>query len=35
MVKVMVKGDFECIGVMEKSLLGKFAEFKESLPGRR
>ena len=33
--KAMVKGDPERAGVMEKSLLGKFAEFKESLPGRK
>src|SRR5438105_1385246 len=35
MAKAMVKGDPERIGVMEKSLLGKLQEFKESLPGRR
>ena len=35
MAKAMVKGDPERAGVMEKSLLGKLAEFKESLPGRR
>jgi hypothetical protein len=29
-----VKGDPERIGVMQKSLVGKLAEFKESLPGR-
>jgi pyruvate dehydrogenase (quinone) len=31
----MVKGDPERVGVMEKSLLGKLAELKESLPGRK
>src|SRR5207248_10502491 len=31
----MVTGDPERAGVMEKSLLGKLAEFKESLPGRK
>jgi pyruvate dehydrogenase (quinone) len=35
MAKAMVKGDPERTGVMEKSLLGKLVEFKESLPGRR
>jgi pyruvate dehydrogenase (quinone) len=35
MAKAMVKGDPERTGVMQKSLLGKLAEFKESLPGRR
>jgi pyruvate dehydrogenase (quinone) len=35
MAKAMVKGDPERVGVMEKSLLGKLAEFKESLAGRR
>jgi pyruvate dehydrogenase (quinone) len=35
MAKAMVKGDPERIGVMEKSLVGKLQEFKESLPGRR
>jgi pyruvate dehydrogenase (quinone) len=35
MAKAMVKGDPERIGVMDKSLLGKLAELKESLPGRR
>jgi pyruvate dehydrogenase (quinone) len=35
MAKAMVKGDPERTGVMEKSLVGKLAEFKESLPGRR
>jgi pyruvate dehydrogenase (quinone) len=35
MAKAMVKGDPERTGVMEKSLLGKVAEFKESLPGRK
>jgi pyruvate dehydrogenase (quinone) len=34
MAKAMVKGDPEAVGVMEKSLLGKLVEFKESLPGR-
>jgi pyruvate dehydrogenase (quinone) len=34
MAKAMVKGDPERTGVMEKSLLGKLQEFKESLPGR-
>ena len=34
MAKAMVKGDPERIGVMQKSLLGKLQEFKESLPGR-
>ena len=34
MAKAMVKGDHERIGVMQKSLVGKLAEFKESLPGR-
>jgi pyruvate dehydrogenase (quinone) len=34
MAKAMVKGDPERIGVMQKSLVGKLAEFKESLPGR-
>ncbi|HZQ66137.1 MAG TPA: thiamine pyrophosphate-requiring protein [Gaiellaceae bacterium] len=34
MAKAMVK-DPERVGVMEKSLRGKLAEFKESLPGRR
>jgi pyruvate dehydrogenase (quinone) len=34
MARAMVKGDPERIGVMEKSLLGKLMEFKESLPGR-
>jgi hypothetical protein len=33
MAKAMVK-DPERVGVMEKSLLGKLEEFKESLPGR-
>ena len=33
--KAMVKGDPERTGVMEKSLVGKLAEFKESLPGRK
>jgi pyruvate dehydrogenase (quinone) len=35
MAKAMVKGDPERVGVMEKSLLGKLQEFKESLPGRK
>jgi pyruvate dehydrogenase (quinone) len=35
MAKAMVKGDPERIGVMEKSLLGKLQEVRESLPGRR
>jgi pyruvate dehydrogenase (quinone) len=35
MAKAMVKGDPERVGVMEKSLLGKLAEFRESLAGRR
>jgi pyruvate dehydrogenase (quinone) len=35
MAEAMVKGDPERMGVMEKSLLGKLAEFTESLPGRR
>jgi pyruvate dehydrogenase (quinone) len=35
MAEAMVKGDPERTGVMEKSLLGKVQEFKESLPGRR
>jgi pyruvate dehydrogenase (quinone) len=35
MAKAMVHGDPERAGVMEKSLLGKLQEFKESLPGRR
>ena len=34
MAKAMVKGDPERVGVMQKSLVGKLAEFKESLPGR-
>jgi pyruvate dehydrogenase (quinone) len=34
MAEAMVKGDPEAAGVMEKSLLGKLVEFKESLPGR-
>src|SRR3954466_1703519 len=34
LAKAMVKGDPERVGVMEKSLLGKLMEFKESLPGR-
>jgi pyruvate dehydrogenase (quinone) len=33
MAEAMVKGDPERIGVMQKSLLGKLQEFKESLPG--
>jgi hypothetical protein len=35
MAKAMVKGDPERSGVMQKSLLGKLAELKESIPGRR
>jgi pyruvate dehydrogenase (quinone) len=35
MAKAMVKGDPERIGVVQKSLLGKLQEFKESLPGRQ
>jgi pyruvate dehydrogenase (quinone) len=35
MAKAMVKGDPERAGVIEKSLLGKLVEFKESLPGRK
>jgi pyruvate dehydrogenase (quinone) len=35
MAEAMVKGDPERRGVMEKSLLGKLEEFKESLPGRK
>jgi pyruvate dehydrogenase (quinone) len=35
MAQAMVKGDPERVGVMEKSLLGKLAEFKESLAGRK
>src|SRR5439155_18248463 len=35
MAKAMIKGDPERVGVMEKSLLGKLQEFKESLPGRK
>jgi pyruvate dehydrogenase (quinone) len=35
MAEAMVKGDPERVGVMEKSLLGKLAEFKESLAGRK
>ncbi|MGZ4281709.1 MAG: thiamine pyrophosphate-requiring protein [Gaiellaceae bacterium] len=35
MAKAMVKGDPERTGVMEKSLRGKLAEFKESLAGRK
>jgi pyruvate dehydrogenase (quinone) len=34
MAEAMVKGDPERTGVMEKSLLGKLEELKESLPGR-
>jgi pyruvate dehydrogenase (quinone) len=33
MARAMVKGDPERVGVMERSLLGKLMEFKESLPG--
>jgi pyruvate dehydrogenase (quinone) len=35
MAEAMVKGDPERVGVMEKALLGKLEEFKESLPGRK
>ena len=35
MTKAMLKGDPERAGVIEKSLLGKLEELKESLPGRR
>jgi pyruvate dehydrogenase (quinone) len=35
MAEAMVKGDPERAGVMEKALLGKLEEFKESLPGRK
>jgi hypothetical protein len=35
MARAMVKGDPERVGVMQKSLLGKLMEFKESLPGRK
>jgi pyruvate dehydrogenase (quinone) len=35
MAKAMAKGDPERLGVIEKSLLGKLQEFKESLPGRK
>jgi pyruvate dehydrogenase (quinone) len=35
MAEAMVKDDPERVGVMEKSLLGKLAEFKESLAGRK
>jgi pyruvate dehydrogenase (quinone) len=35
MARAMVKGDPERAGVMQKSLLGKLTELKESLPGRR
>ncbi len=34
MAKAMVKGDPERMGVMEKSLVGKLQELKESVPGR-
>jgi pyruvate dehydrogenase (quinone) len=34
MAKAMMKGDPERIGVMEKSLVGKLQQMKESLPGR-
>ena len=34
MAKAMVKGDPERLGVMQKSLIGKLQELKESLPGR-
>jgi pyruvate dehydrogenase (quinone) len=33
MAKAMVKGDPERVGVMQKSLVGKLQELKESLPG--
>jgi pyruvate dehydrogenase (quinone) len=35
MAKAMVKGDPERAGVMEKSLLGKLMEFRESIPGKK
>jgi pyruvate dehydrogenase (quinone) len=35
MARAMVKGDPERAGVMQRSLLEKLLEFKESLPGRR
>jgi pyruvate dehydrogenase (quinone) len=35
MAKALAKGDPERLGVLEKSLLGKLQEFKESLPGSR
>jgi pyruvate dehydrogenase (quinone) len=35
MAKAMLKGDPERTGVMQKSLLGKLAELKESIPGRK
>jgi pyruvate dehydrogenase (quinone) len=35
MAEAMVKGDPERVRVMEKALLGKLEEFKESLPGRK
>jgi pyruvate dehydrogenase (quinone) len=35
MAKAMVKGDPERVGVMEKSLFGKLAEFRESLAGKK
>ena len=35
MAEAMVKGDPERAGVMEKALLGKLEELKESLPGRK
>jgi len=34
MTKAMLKGDPERVGVLEKSLLGKLEDLKESLPGR-
>jgi pyruvate dehydrogenase (quinone) len=34
MAKAMVKGDPERVGVVQKSLLGKLQELRESLPGR-
>jgi pyruvate dehydrogenase (quinone) len=35
MAAALAKGDPERLGVLEKSLLGKLQEFRESLPGRR
>ncbi len=34
MAEAMIEGDPERVGVLEKSLLGKLEELKESLPGR-